>query len=146
MIPTIPKAYLWDGLCSLNKKFVSLLDYFVPTPPDTAQEGYTPQVGADGEVEWKPVTGEGTFSEELTFDCNKLIEHTQTGAIAFTSAASGNLLGKTIMIELTGDNVNTVTFDSNFVVLTGSYDNTVLNYVYFHYVLNNKVLVSIRQA
>ena len=52
-----------------------------------------------------------SYNTTLTFNRNKTYTaHTQTGAITFSLAGSGNVAGTTILIPITTDGTNTITF------------------------------------
>lgn len=83
------------------------------------------------------------FGSVLTFDVDKIMSTTQTGAIAFTLAGAGNVLGKTIAIVIVGNSINTITFSSDFKLLTPGPDNTKTSYIYMHYAGANDVRVTV---
>ena len=104
----------------------------------------------DFDTEWVDQTGGGgsnaveiTFGSILAFDNDKYMSTIQTGAISFTLAGSGNILGKTISAKIIGDSVHTITFDTAFKILSGAIDNTKTNYLYFNYVAADEVRVTI---
>ena len=126
------------------------------TGAGVATGGTTGQVlskvsGDDFDTEWVDQTGGGggsnaveiTFGSILAFDNDKYMSTNQTGAIAFTLAGSGNILGKTISVKIIGDSVHTITFDTAFKILSGAIDNTKTNYLYFNYVAADEVRVTI---
>ncbi|MET3980920.1 hypothetical protein ABIB62_004057 [Mucilaginibacter sp. UYP25] len=83
------------------------------------------------------------FNPELIFNNDAYMAVSQTANIAFTLAASGNVLGKTISAKIVGNSTHTITFSSAFKVLSGSVDNTKTNYLYFNYVSATEVRVTI---
>lgn len=83
------------------------------------------------------------FNQELLFNNDAYMEVAQSANIAFTLAASGNILGKTISAKIVGDSAHTITFSSAFKVLSGAVDNTKTNYLYFNFVAIDEVRVTI---
>ena len=87
-------------------------------------------------------TVSSSFSDELVFDTNKIMRYVGS-SVSMSLNETGSILGNVILSEISASAIYHP--PTNFKTLSGTFDDSSLNYIYYHYIGNSTVLLTISQ-
>jgi hypothetical protein len=112
--PTIPKSFLWNGVCKKSKNFVNIEDYYIPLPTNSPTTGDVLTVDANGDYVW--AAGGGSCADATLYrtDGTTVYQTIASGGSYTTLGSTVNDDGTSFTLE-DGDTYNV--FRNNYSVL-----------------------------